>query len=85
LSQPLVEEGFELRVERHVAVAVELADRHPKPVAEPICTTASTVRSTNSPRRKPVRASSSTHSRTNGSVSTEDRLVPRKVQRLMAA
>src|SRR6516225_6836774 len=31
-SQPLVEEGFELRVERHVAVAVELADRHPKPV-----------------------------------------------------
>ena len=38
--------------------------------AEPIRTTASTVRSMNSPRRKPVRARNSTQSRAKGSVSS---------------
>ena len=58
----------ELRMQWAVAVGVELADPvRATEYADPIWTTASTRRLTNSPLRKPGRARNSTARRTNGS------------------
>jgi len=67
LTDPVVEHVLELRVQRDVAVVVELADRDPKPVGGADLDNGVDVRASSSLLRMPVRASNSTISRASGS------------------
>ena len=67
VGDPVVEEFFQLWVQRNVAVVVQLADRDPQPVGGADLHDRVDGKLSSSPRRMPVRASSSTINRDNGS------------------